>query len=175
MIMATSESGWPKPVRPKSMNMQPPECRKQGGTGLGQRALRRLLSAPDRALSCPMLRPASANRPLGPRECWPQSRPCFRHTRPPSKCSPKNTFSRCASPWHSVSGGRTLGGGLGVELGLIRESNCMSFQVPRSICLTPKKMSVSRNLGPGSFERFFRGGFNGNNGAFQYPNPDIYI
>ena len=32
--------------------------------------------------------------------------------------------------------------------------------------------SASTNLGPGSFERYFRSGFNGNNGAFQYPNPE---
>ena len=43
--------------------------RKQGGAGFGQLALRRLLSAPDRASGGPELRPASANQPLGPR--WP--------------------------------------------------------------------------------------------------------
>eukprot|EP00964_Phaeocystis_antarctica_P010002 scaffold5453_cov58-Phaeocystis_antarctica.AAC.6 len=43
--------------------------RKQGGTGFGQLALRRLLSAPDHAPGCPKLRPASANQPNGLR--WP--------------------------------------------------------------------------------------------------------
>ena len=37
---------------------------KQGGSALGQLALRSLLSAPDRAPGCPELRPASANQPL---------------------------------------------------------------------------------------------------------------
>ena len=44
-------------------------CGKQGGSDLGQLALRRPPSAPDRASGYPELRPASANRPLGPR--WP--------------------------------------------------------------------------------------------------------
>eukprot|EP00964_Phaeocystis_antarctica_P070675 scaffold43060_cov56-Phaeocystis_antarctica.AAC.2 len=44
-------------------------CGKQGGSDLGQLALRRPLSAPDRASGYPELRPASANQPLGPR--WP--------------------------------------------------------------------------------------------------------
>ena len=35
-------------------------CGKQGGSDLGQLALRRPLSAPDRAPGCPELRPASA-------------------------------------------------------------------------------------------------------------------
>ena len=42
---------------------------KQGGSDLGQLALRRPLPAPDRAAGCPELRPASANQPLRPR--WP--------------------------------------------------------------------------------------------------------
>ena len=43
-------------------------CRKQGGTDFDQLALRGLLSAPDDALGCPKLRPASsANQALGPR------------------------------------------------------------------------------------------------------------
>jgi hypothetical protein len=42
-------------------------CRKQGGSYLGQLALRRALSAPGHAPGCPELRPASANQPLG----WP--------------------------------------------------------------------------------------------------------
>ena len=47
---------------------------KQGGSALGQLALRSLLSAPDRAPGCPELRPASsANEPLGLR--WPAPRP----------------------------------------------------------------------------------------------------
>ena len=41
----------------------------QGGSGFGQLALRRLLSAPAHASDCPELRPASANQPLVPR--WP--------------------------------------------------------------------------------------------------------
>ena len=44
-------------------------CEKQGGSDLGQLALRRPLSGTDRASGCPELRPASANQPLGPR--WP--------------------------------------------------------------------------------------------------------
>ena len=43
--------------------------RKQGGSAFGQLALRRPLPAPDRALGCPKLQPASANQPDGPR--WP--------------------------------------------------------------------------------------------------------
>ena len=39
-------------------------CRKQGGSALGQLALRRLLPAPDHAAGCPRLRPASANQPV---------------------------------------------------------------------------------------------------------------
>ena len=38
-----------------------------------------------------------------------------------------------------------------------------------------KKMSASKKQGPSSFERSFRGGFTGNNGAFQYPNPENMI
>eukprot|EP00964_Phaeocystis_antarctica_P008953 scaffold4849_cov58-Phaeocystis_antarctica.AAC.7 len=45
-------------------------CGKQGGSDFGQLALRRPLSAPDRAPGCPELRPASAKQPLGPR--WPR-------------------------------------------------------------------------------------------------------
>ena len=44
-------------------------CGKQGGSDLGQLALREPLSVPDRASGCHELRPASANQPLGPR--WP--------------------------------------------------------------------------------------------------------
>ena len=36
-----------------------------------------------------------------------------------------------------------------------------------------QKGSASINLGPSSFEMSCRGGFNGNNGAFHYPNPEI--
>ena len=46
-----------------------PLCGKQGGSDLGQLALRRPLPVPERASGCPELRPASANQPLGPR--WP--------------------------------------------------------------------------------------------------------
>ena len=46
-----------------------PRCRKQAGSGYGQLALRRLLSATDDASGCPRLRPASANLPLG--RLWP--------------------------------------------------------------------------------------------------------
>ena len=38
-----------------------------------------------------------------------------------------------------------------------------------------KKKTPQTNLGLGSFEMSFRGGFNGNNGAFQYPNPENQI
>ena len=44
-----------------------PPCRKQAGSAFGQLVLRRLLSAPDHASGCLRLRPAAANRPLGPR------------------------------------------------------------------------------------------------------------
>ena len=64
---------------------------------------------------------------------------------------------------------------VGVELGLIRESTRMCFQLPRVLCFNPYKVSVSKNVGRSSFERSFRGGFNGNNGAFQYPNPENQI
>ena len=46
-----------------------PLCGKQGGSDLGQLALRRPLPGTDRASGYPELRPASANQPLGPR--WP--------------------------------------------------------------------------------------------------------
>ena len=39
--------------------------------GLDQLALRSPLSAPGRALGRLELRPASANQPLGPQDCWP--------------------------------------------------------------------------------------------------------
>ena len=42
-------------------------CGTQGGSELGQLALRRLVSAPGHASGCPTLRPASANQPLEPR------------------------------------------------------------------------------------------------------------
>ena len=49
-------------------NTVPALCEnKQGGSGFGQLALRRPLSALDRASGCPELRPAPANQPLGPR------------------------------------------------------------------------------------------------------------
>ena len=44
-------------------------CRTQAGSAFGQPALRRLLSAPERASGCPKLRSASAHQQLGPR--WP--------------------------------------------------------------------------------------------------------
>ena len=46
-------------------------CGKQRGSDLGQLALRRPRSAPNRAPGCSELRPASANQPLGPHYCWP--------------------------------------------------------------------------------------------------------
>ena len=48
---------------------------------LRQLALRRLLSAPDRASGCPKLWPASANQPFGLR--WPAIRPCFQRGHAP--------------------------------------------------------------------------------------------
>ena len=36
----------------------------------------------------------------------------------------------------------------------------------------PKNVSASTIVGPGSFEKSYRGGVNGNHGAFQYPNPE---
>ena len=46
-------------------------CGKQAGSGLGQLALRRTLSAPDRAPGCPKPRSASANQPPGPLSLGP--------------------------------------------------------------------------------------------------------
>ena len=40
----------------------------KGGSDLGQLAL---LRAPDRDPGCPEPRAASANEPVGPRQCWP--------------------------------------------------------------------------------------------------------
>ena len=54
--------------------------RKQGGTGFGQLALRRLLSALDHASGCPTLRPTSAIQPLG--RLWPAILAMF-STEPP--------------------------------------------------------------------------------------------
>ena len=54
-----------RPPRPRAACL----CGKQGGSDLGQLALRRPLPVQDRASGCPELRPASANQPLGPR--WP--------------------------------------------------------------------------------------------------------
>ena len=51
---------------------------------LGQLALRRPLSAPDRASGRPELRPASANQPLGPRWHPGQTGPGFPRGRAPS-------------------------------------------------------------------------------------------
>ena len=63
--------------------------------------------------------------------------------------------------------GAKLGGGE-VEFGLIGGSFIYFFSRFRVFVLfDPKKVSVSKHVGHGSFERYFRGGFNGNNGAVK--------
>ena len=85
---AASLPGWPQYLCRKQGGS---DLGEQGGSDLGQLALRRLLSAPDHALGCPELRPAtaisrlgSAGRPNPAFSTWPQHQACI---APPSPLS----------------------------------------------------------------------------------------
>eukprot|EP00964_Phaeocystis_antarctica_P058859 scaffold34916_cov57-Phaeocystis_antarctica.AAC.3 len=95
-------------------------CGRHGGSGLGQRALRRPLSAPDRASGCPELRPASDKQPLGPHECRPATSAFAFHTAACSReLSPTVcTLALLAGAWPSTRPLRTVtSGGSGMVAG----------------------------------------------------------
>ena len=92
----------------------------KGGGGFGQLTLRRPLSAPGRALGRLELRPALADQPLGPHDCWPAMAALFSTQAATSAFLLSYGRNRMLDRLLNVpsSPGQGVGLGLGLGLGL---------------------------------------------------------